>query len=122
MIRLERINCDTAVDLVTRLGRNPKDCTEDPANIKLVLTDDLFSDCREAYGFYTDANVLVGYAVTNGLMDSLDLLWVAPEYRRQGIATTALLQLKPAFTVCDKTNTPALNLYLSLGIEVEYAD
>lgn len=122
MIRLERITCATVVDLLQRLGTDPKDCTEDPANIKLVLTDDLFSDCREAYGFYTDANVLVGYAVTNGLVDSLDLLWVAPEYRRQGIATAALLQLKPVFTVCDKTNTRALNLYLSLGIEVEYTD
>ena len=93
----------------------------DPVTVETLLTKTPFKNGRAAWGFYYNGT-LCGYAIVYKPEAVLDLLYVDNNHRNKNIATTALKKLGIRSAAVDRDNQPAIALYLSLGIDVIYAD
>lgn len=94
--------------------------TLDLDTVKVLLTSGAFSRDRSAWAVVLE-NRVVGYAVVDTRIRTLDLLHLAPEIRGKGLGKWFLQHLNIKTVVVDIRNKVALALYKGLGYEIEYA-
>lgn len=90
-------------------------------NITALLTARDFKKNRKGYLAYL-GEVKVGYCVTAHFKEEkiLDLLYVSDNFRQQGIAKKLINTSEANTVVVNAKNIPALNLYKSLGLKIEF--
>lgn len=94
--------------------------TLDDDTVKLLLMNGAFARERSAWTVVLEGRV-VGYAVVDDRMKTLDLLHLAPEVRGKGLGKWFLQHLNIKNVVVDIRNKVALALYKGLGYEIEYS-
>lgn len=94
--------------------------TLDDDTVKMLLTSGAFARDRSAWTVVLE-NRVVGYAVVDDRINTLDLLHLTPEVRGKGLSKWFLQHLNIKKVVVDIHNKVALALYKRLGYEIEYA-
>lgn len=106
------------IDEVNLLGLEYDDKFTNHYHLKDYLSDPLY-----VINVYEEDHIIKGFIISNKLYENVEILlvYVAPLYRKSGIATKLINNLSTLDGVqnilleVSKENNPAYNLYLKLG-------
>jgi len=93
----------------------------DAKTVKMMLCNGSYARNRKAYGLFL-GETMIGYAVVHHPSETLDLLHIAEDFRGMGYAKKFLRELDVSMVAVDGNNQRAVNLYTSLGYELEFIE